>query len=53
MGCIKDSKNPPVVCDLELLVHFNVIESNEGVGRIVMFVKSIYIVYVCTFYWML
>jgi hypothetical protein len=50
MSCLKDSKNPSSLFDLELLVHFNVIEFDERMGCIVMFVKSIYVVYICTLY---
>jgi hypothetical protein len=50
MGCLKDGRSPSVLFDLELLVQFNMIESDERVGCIVMFVKGIYVMYICTFY---
>jgi len=53
MSCIKDSKRSLVWYVLELTVYFNLISLGGRMGHIVMFVKSVYVVYICTFYWML
>lgn len=53
MSCVKDSKRSLVWYVTEMIVYFNLISLGGRMGHIVMFVKSVYVVYICTFYWML
>jgi len=50
MSCIKDSKRSLFGYVLEIIVYFNLIGLGGRLGHSVMFVKSVYVVYICTFY---